>query len=166
MQGKGNTLTRGMDKEIPHSPLTLTPSPTRVRSPWLYLATKQQLSTPAQLPELPYAYNALEPYIDAQTMQIHHDKHHAAYVNNLNAALEKHPNWQGKSVETLLTDLDSVPEDIRTLVRNNGGGHLNHTMFWQIMSPNGGGQPTGELEAASKYIWEFGRVSNCLQRCW
>jgi Fe-Mn family superoxide dismutase len=116
-------------------------------SPSFQLATSQ-LSTPAQLPELPYAYNALEPHIDAQTMQIHHSKHHAAYVNNLNAALEKHPNLQGKSVEALLVDLDSVPEDIRTLVRNNGGGHLNHTMFWQIMSPNGGGQPTGELAKA------------------
>lgn len=137
----------------PHSPLPFTlspqksPSPTRARSPLLYLATTQ-LSTPAQLPDLPYAYNALEPHIDAQTMLLHHSKHHAAYVNNLNAALEKHPNLLGKSVEALLVDLDSVPEDIRTLVRNNGGGHLNHTMFWQIMSPNGGGQPTGELANA------------------
>ncbi len=95
-----------------------------------------------EVPPLPYAYNALEPHIDEQTMQIHHDKHHAAYVNNLNAALEKHPELQQKSVEDLLRGINSVPEDIRTAVRNNGGGHVNHTMFWEIMGPGKGGAPT------------------------
>ncbi len=98
-----------------------------------------------ELPPLPYPYDALEPYIDAQTMQIHHDKHHAAYVNNLNAALEKYPELQSKSAEDLIRDLNSVPEDIRTAVRNNGGGHVNHTMFWRIMKPQGGGEPTGPI---------------------
>ncbi len=86
------------------------------------------------LPKLPYDFNALEPHIDAKTMEIHHGKHHQAYVNNLNAAIEKHPELASKSIEDLLTDLNSVPEDIRTAVRNNGGGHWNHSMFWEIMS--------------------------------
>ena len=103
---------------------------------------------PYKLPELPYAFNALEPHIDARTMEIHHGKHHAAYTNNLNAALEKHPQIQGKSLEELLHDSDAVPEDIRTAVRNNGGGYHNHSLFWQIMGPNGGGEPTGELADA------------------
>jgi Fe-Mn family superoxide dismutase len=103
-----------------------------------------------QLPPLPYDFAALEPHIDAQTMQIHHDKHHAAYVNNLNAALEKHPDLQSKSVEDLLRDINKVPEDIRTAVRNNGGGHMNHTMFWQIMRANAGGSPSGALGDAIK----------------
>ena len=98
-----------------------------------------------QLPSLPYAFDALEPHIDAQTMQIHHGKHHAAYVNNLNAALEKHPDLAGKSVEDLIKNLATVPEDIRTAVRNNGGGHVNHTMFWQIMGPGKGGPPSGAV---------------------
>jgi superoxide dismutase, Fe-Mn family len=97
------------------------------------------------LPPLPYAFDALEPHIDAQTMQIHHGKHHQAYVNNLNAALEKHPDLQSKTVEELLKNINTVPEDIRTAVRNNGGGHVNHTMFWEIMGPNGGGTPTGAI---------------------
>jgi Fe-Mn family superoxide dismutase len=101
-----------------------------------------------ELPPLPYDYAALEPHIDAQTMQLHHDKHHAAYVNNLNSALEKYSDLQNKSVEDLIRDINSVPEDIRTMVRNNGGGHVNHTMFWQIMGPNGGGQPTGPIADA------------------
>jgi Fe-Mn family superoxide dismutase len=100
------------------------------------------------LPPLPYDFAALEPHIDAQTMQIHHGKHHQAYVNNLNAALEKHPALQSKSVEDLIKDLASVPDDIRTAVRNNGGGHVNHTMFWTLMAPNAGGAPTGALAAA------------------
>jgi Fe-Mn family superoxide dismutase len=103
-----------------------------------------------QLPPLPYDFAALEPHIDAQTMQIHHDKHHAAYVNNLNAALEKHPDLQSKSVEDLLRDINKVPEDIRSAVRNNGGGHMNHTMFWQIMRANAGGSPSGALGDAIK----------------
>jgi Fe-Mn family superoxide dismutase len=98
-----------------------------------------------QLPPLPYDFAALEPHIDTQTMQIHHGKHHAAYVNNLNAAVEKHPSLQSRSAEDLITSLASVPEDVRTAVRNNGGGHVNHTMFWQIMGPGKGGAPTGRI---------------------
>ncbi|HEY4430708.1 superoxide dismutase [Paenibacillus sp. FSL R10-2734] len=101
-----------------------------------------------QLPALPYANNALEPHIDALTMEIHHDRHHNTYVTNLNAALEKAPELQGKSIEELLTDLNAVPEAIRTAVRNNGGGHANHTLFWEVIGPNGGGAPTGALAAA------------------
>jgi len=101
-----------------------------------------------QLPDLSYAFNALEPHIDEQTMRIHHDKHHGTYVNNLNAALEKHARLQSKSVEALLSDISSVPEDIRTPVRNNGGGHANHSMFWQVMGPGGGGAPTGAIADA------------------
>jgi superoxide dismutase, Fe-Mn family len=101
-----------------------------------------------ELPALPYDYSALEPYIDTQTMQLHHDKHHAAYVNNLNAALKDHSELASLSVEHLVRHLNEVPENIRTAVRNNGGGHVNHTMFWQIMKPNGGGEPTGELASA------------------
>jgi Fe-Mn family superoxide dismutase len=101
-----------------------------------------------ELAPLPYAFDALEPHIDAQTMQIHHGKHHAAYVNNLNAALEKHPELQGKSAEDLIKDLNALPDAIRTAVRNNGGGHVNHTMFWQLMGPNGGGAPTGKVAEA------------------
>ena len=100
------------------------------------------------VPPLPYDYNALEPHIDEQTMRIHHDKHHAAYVNNLNAALEKHPELQAKSVDDLVKNLGAVPEAIRTAVRNNGGGHLNHTMFWEIMGPGKGGEPTGKIGEA------------------
>ncbi|WP_410510538.1 superoxide dismutase [Nodosilinea sp. E11] len=106
------------------------------------------LATPAELPPLPYDYAALEAAIDAETMRLHHDKHHAAYVNNLNEALADYPDLRGQSVEALLSDLDAIPEDIRTTVRNNGGGHLNHTIFWQIMSPEGGGEPTGEIAQA------------------
>lgn len=101
-----------------------------------------------ELPPLPYAHDALEPHIDSRTMQIHHGKHHAAYVNNLNAALEGHPEFAGMSIEALLADLNSIPESARTAVRNNGGGHANHTLFWQIMNSNGGGEPTGDLAAA------------------
>ena len=100
------------------------------------------------LPPLPYPHDALEPHIDKQTMEIHHGKHHAAYVNNLNAALEKHPELQSKSVEDLIGGLSTVPEAIRGAVRNNGGGHANHTMFWQIMGPNAGGAPTGAIADA------------------
>jgi Fe-Mn family superoxide dismutase len=102
-----------------------------------------------EVPPLPYDYNALEPHIDEQTMRIHHDKHHAAYVNNLNAALEKHPDLQSKSVEDLIRGINSVPEDIRTAVRNNGGGHVNHTMFWQIMGPGKGGVPIGGVSGSA-----------------
>ena len=98
-----------------------------------------------ELPKLPYAYDALEPHIDKETMTLHHDKHHQAYVTNLNAAIEKHPELASKSAEELIRDLYGVPEDIRTAVRNNGGGHVNHTMFWNIMKPGGGGAPTGRI---------------------
>jgi len=101
-----------------------------------------------QLPPLPYAYDALEPFIDTLTMQIHHDKHHAGYVNNLNAALDKHPELNNKSLEDLLMDLNAVPDDIRTAVRNHGGGTWNHGMFWQIMAPHAGGEPKGSLAKA------------------
>lgn len=101
-----------------------------------------------ELPKLEYEFSALEPHVDALTMEIHHDKHHNAYVTNLNAAVEKHPALFEKSVEELVADLASVPEDIRGAVRNNGGGHANHSLFWTVISPNGGGQPTGELAAA------------------
>jgi Fe-Mn family superoxide dismutase len=98
-----------------------------------------------EVPALTYAYNGLEPYIDEQTMHLHHDKHHQAYVDNANAALAKHPDWQNKSPEEILKSINSVPEDIRTAVRNNVGGHVNHSMFWTIMKPNGGGNPTGKI---------------------
>ncbi len=102
------------------------------------------------LPPLPYPYDALEPYIDAQTMEIHHTKHHQGYVNNLNKALEGYPELQNKSIEELLRSINEIPEAIRTAVRNNGGGHANHSLFWIIMKPNGGGEPTGELAEAIK----------------
>ncbi|AYG01822.1 superoxide dismutase [Lactococcus allomyrinae] len=97
------------------------------------------------LPELPYAHNALEPFFDEETMRLHHGKHHQTYVNNLNAAIEKHNELDDKTLEELLTNLDTIPEDIRTAVRNNGGGHLNHSMFWEWLSPNGGGVATAEI---------------------
>ena len=98
-----------------------------------------------ELSPLPYNYDALEPYIDAQTMQLHHDMHHQTYVNNLNTAVGKYPDLQNKSPEDLVRELNSIPEDIRTAVRNNGGGHVNHTMFWEIMGSNAGGEPTGAI---------------------
>jgi Fe-Mn family superoxide dismutase len=100
------------------------------------------------LPALPYPTDALEPHIDKMTMEIHHGKHHQAYVTNLNAALDKHPELQNKSIEDLLKGINTVPEDIRTAVRNNGGGHANHSMFWQVMGPNAGGAPTGAIADA------------------
>jgi Fe-Mn family superoxide dismutase len=101
-----------------------------------------------ELPKLPYAVDALEPYVDAQTMTIHHDKHHQAYITNLNGALDKHPELAGKSLDDMLMDLNSVPEDIRGVVRNHGGGTWNHSMFWEIMAPKAGGAPGGELARA------------------
>ena len=112
-----------------------------------------------ELPQLPYGYDALEPTIDEQTMHLHHEKHHNTYVTNLNAALEKHPDADPGSVEELLANLDSLPDDIRTAVRNNAGGHSNHSMFWQIMGPSGqgGGEPSGELsEAIEREFGSFG----------
>lgn len=101
-----------------------------------------------QLPKLPYAYDALVPYIDVETMHLHHEKHHNAYVTNLNVAIEKYPELGSKSIEDLISDMDAIPEDIRTAVRNNGGGHANHTFFWNIMAPKAGGEPVGELKLA------------------
>jgi Fe-Mn family superoxide dismutase len=111
-----------------------------------------------QLSPLPYAFDALEPFIDSMTMQIHHDKHHAAYVSNLNAAIEKHAELGSKSLEALLMDLNAVPEDIRTAVRNHGGGTWNHEMFWKIMAPKAGGEPKGEL--AKSIESTFGSFAN------
>ena len=117
---------------------------------------------PFTLPPLPYAFDALEPYIDAKTMEIHHDKHHAAYVTNLNKALEPYPNLQSKTLEELLGSLDSLPEAIRAPVRNNGGGHWNHSYFWPFLKKNNGAEPTGDLlgrpttfEAAEDQAAEF-----------
>ena len=101
-----------------------------------------------ELPPLPYDYNALEPYIDEETMHLHHDKHHQAYVNNLNAALQGQTQFENMNIDDLVRNLNSVPEAVRTAVRNNGGGHANHSMFWQIMKPSGGGEPTGDLANA------------------
>ena len=100
------------------------------------------------LPKLDYSYDALEPHIDARTMEIHYTKHHAAYMNNLNAALEKHPDLQGRSAEALVRDIDNIPQDIRTAVRNHGGGYINHNLFWQVMAPGGAGQPSSGLMEA------------------
>ncbi len=100
------------------------------------------------LPDLPYAVDALDPYIDARTLEIHHGKHHATYVNNLNAAIENHEQLKSQSIEQILSDLQAVPEDIRTAVQNNGGGHYCHTLFWESMSPNGGGEPTADIKTA------------------
>lgn len=111
------------------------------------LAAKNSAFT---LPPLPYAYDALEPYIDTKTMQFHHDKHHAAYVKNLNDAIAKHPELRVKTAEDLLRNLATLPEDIRVIVRNNGGGHLNHSMFWEIMGPKAGGNPKGAIDTAIK----------------
>ena len=111
-----------------------------------------------ELPPLPYDYGALEPHIDEKTMRIHHGKHHAGYVSKLNAALENHPELADLSPETLLRQLSDLPEDIRTAVRNNGGGHANHTLFWSIMSPSGGGEPSGDLGAEIDAV--FGNFAN------
>ncbi|RFU64297.1 superoxide dismutase [Peribacillus saganii] len=111
-----------------------------------------------ELPQLPYAYDALEPNIDKETMNIHHTKHHNTYVTNLNNALEGNEELLSKTVEEVISNLDAVPESVRTAVRNNGGGHANHTLFWQILSPNGGGEPTGEL--ADAITSKFGSFEN------
>ncbi len=106
-----------------------------------------------QTPALPYATDALEPHIDAKTMTVHHDGHHVAYTNNLNAALENHADWQAKSVEEILAHIHEVPEAIRATVRNNGGGHANHSLFWPLLSPNGGGEPAGALADAINHAF-------------
>jgi superoxide dismutase, Fe-Mn family len=109
---------------------------------------QRKQETPFQVIPLPYAYNALEPYIDAETMQFHHDKHYVSYTTKFNEAVNKYPQLASKSAEDILRDINNVPEDIRTTVRNNGGGYVNHTMFWEIMAPDAGGQPTGPLAQA------------------
>jgi Fe-Mn family superoxide dismutase len=115
---------------------------------------------PFEVPPLPYEYTALEPHIDEQTMHLHHDKHHQAYVDNANKALEG-TEWADNPVESVLSSLDSMPEEIRTAVRNNAGGHANHSLFWEIMSPNGGGEPTGEL--ADAIASTFGSLSQLVE---
>jgi len=118
-----------------------------------------------EVPALPYPFNALEPHIDAQTMEIHHDRHHAAYVNNVNGALEKHPELGSKSIEQLLGDLSSVPEDVRTVVRNNGGGHFNHSIFWTLMGPDAGGEPSGQVaEAINQAFGDFATFKDTLSK--
>ncbi|WP_406699485.1 superoxide dismutase [Singulisphaera sp. Ch08] len=117
------------------------------------------------LPPLPYDYSALEPHISAKTMQFHHDKHHQAYVTNVNAALKDHPAHQGKSIEELIANLDALPEGIRTAVRNNGGGHANHSLFWLIMKPGGGGEPTGALgQAITSELGGFASFKEALNK--
>ena len=118
-----------------------------------------------ELPALPYPFDALDPHIDAQTMEIHHDRHHATYVNNLNGAIGKHPELGEKSIEELLGDLNSVPEDVRTVVRNNGGGHLNHSIFWTIMGPDGGGEPSGRVaEVINSAFDDFAGFKDALSK--
>jgi superoxide dismutase, Fe-Mn family len=120
------------------------------------------MAHPFQLPDLPYGFDALEPHIDARTMEIHHDRHHKAYTDKLNEAIGKHSDWQGKEIEDILRDIDNVPEDIRTAVRNNGGGYANHSLFWEIMSPDGGGEPGGELGDAIRSA--FGSFSDLKEK--
>jgi Fe-Mn family superoxide dismutase len=123
----------------------------RSGSSWLTQTNDDRRTTVAyELPPLTYDYAGLEPYIDEATMKLHHDKHHQTYVTNLNGAIEKHPDLGSKSPEDLIKDLASIPEDIRKVVQNNGGGHVNHTMFWQIMKPKGGGEPSGDIAAQIK----------------
>jgi Fe-Mn family superoxide dismutase len=123
-----------------------------------FLLHKEELIMAFELPQLPYAYDALEPHIDKETMNIHHTKHHNTYVTNLNNALEGNEELLSKSVEEVVSNLDAVPEAARTAVRNNGGGHANHSLFWTILSPNGGGAPTGEL--ADAITAKFGSFDN------
>ena len=118
-----------------------------------------------ELPKLPYAVDALEPYLDARTLEIHHGKHHATYVNNLNAALDGHNDLQSKSIREILTHLDQVPEDIRTAVQNNGGGHYCHSLFWESMKPNGGGEPTADIKREiEKYFHTFDNFQDQLSK--
>jgi superoxide dismutase, Fe-Mn family len=116
------------------------------------------MAHPFELPDLPYAFDALEPHIDARTMEIHHDRHHKAYTDKLNEAIGKHEDWKGQEIEDILRNIAKVPEDIRTAVRNNGGGYANHALFWEIMSPDGGGEPGGELGDAIRST--FGSFSD------
>jgi Fe-Mn family superoxide dismutase len=118
----------------------------------------QTIAAAHTLPTLPYAYDALEPHIDAKTMEIHHTKHHQTYVNNLNGAIEKAPEISGRTLDELLSGINSIPEAVRTAVRNNGGGHWNHSLFWQLMAPKAGGEPSGSLaEAIRKGFGDFAK---------
>src|SRR5256886_2093814 len=118
-----------------------------------------------ELPPLPYGFDALEPHVDARTMEIHHDRHHATYVNNLNGAVEKHPELGSRSIEELLGNLSAVPEDVRTVVRNNGGGHYNHSILWELMGPHGRGEPTGDAAAAiDEAFGDFASFKDALSR--
>ena len=130
---------------LPPSPALYSMTSAEVHKPVPNLETKTMTYS---LPDLPYSFDALEPHIDAKTMEIHHDKHHAAYVSKLNAALEGHDEFSSMSIEELMANLDALPENIRGAVRNNGGGHCNHSIFWSTMSPNGGGSPAGDLASA------------------
>jgi len=116
------------------------------------------------VPDLPYAYDALEPYFDVETMHLHHDKHHATYVTNVNAALEKYPELAAKSIEELIADLDSVPAEIKGAVQNNGGGHANHSFFWEILAPNAGGHPDGEIgDAITKTFGSYAQFQEAFK---
>ncbi len=138
---------------------------TAVPALMVFPATAQATTPIYEVPPLPYAYDALEPYIDAQTMRFHHDRHHAAYVNNLNKALANYPELQSKCLVELIQNLDQVPAAIRTSIRNNGGGHLNHTLFWQIMSPQGGGAPTGAIaKAIDAKFGSFAQFQNAFEQ--
>ncbi|PLS67565.1 MAG: superoxide dismutase [Cyanobacteria bacterium M5B4] len=138
---------------------------TAVPALMVFPATAQATTPIYEVPPLPYAYDALEPYIDAQTMRFHHDRHHAAYVNNLNKALANYPELQRKCLVELIQNLDQVPAAIRTSIRNNGGGHLNHTLFWQIMSPQGGGAPTGAIaKAIDAKFGSFAQFQNAFEQ--
>jgi len=123
-----------------------------------YAKAKEQVNGPFKLPPLPYSYDALEPYIDAETMKIHHQKHHGTYVEKLNEAINKYPELKDKSLEYLLTNLDRLPADVREKVRNNGGGHYNHSLFWTLMGKNKGGEPQGKLK--QDIIKSFGTFEN------
>ncbi|ACK70659.1 Superoxide dismutase [Gloeothece citriformis PCC 7424] len=126
-----------------------------------FAQTLEDNSEPFKLPPLPYSYNALEPYIDEETMRFHHDKHHAGYTKKFNAAISKYPDLKIQSAEELLSNIDKLPKNIQTTVRQNGGGYLNHAIFWEIMSPNGGGQPTGEIaEAINQEFGSFEAFKN------
>jgi superoxide dismutase, Fe-Mn family len=122
---------------------------------------QEQPQGPFKLTPLPYDYNALEPYIDAETMRFHHDKHYAAYIKKLNEAVSKYPELTSQTAEELLRNIDDLPKDVSTTIRNNGGGYVNHKMFWNIMSPDGGGEPTGEIAAAITETFAALMLSKC-----
>jgi Fe-Mn family superoxide dismutase len=135
---------------------------------WSLSSAVAHAQTPPEiftLPPLPYAYDALEPYIDGETMRFHHDKHHAAYVRNLNAAVSRYPQWQMSSAQELVKALKKLPRDVQTTIRNNGGGHLNHTLFWEIMTPGGSAMPTGALaEAITRTFGDFAAVKTAFNQ--